>query len=154
MSRAQKVIDDFLARAGIEAIEPEMILKFINDTTNRRPTAPNHTMQAAALLAGLRQGLIAGDDVGKELRRLLRIKKSRSKIYDPSTAYMGTPEFVIVQQYVSEKIPHKEAVKQFNKIHPASRRQIENWIAAIKPNVEVNLDNISNLIAFLDKKAK
>jgi hypothetical protein len=155
MSETQERIDSLAVVTEVKEIDPAAIKRFVEDTVNRQPVDPADAMQAAVLMWGLMAGVSGGDDMSVELRRLLRKRKARVKKFDPSSALLGTPAWEIVFQYVRGNITHKDAVKLFqDEVCPASKRQCENWIAAIKPEVQITVDAVATLKASAENTAK
>lgn len=146
MSTTQDTIDAYCVDMGIEGVERDALIRFANYTAGGREVDPEDIKHAAALIMGIMQGIRVGDDLNVELRRLFKARKARAKLFDPQHATMGTPAWNVVEHYVRGKISHREAVDLFmNEIQPASRRQIESWIAAIKPRVEETVNFLDGL---------
>jgi len=136
MSETQKIIEN-LSSTGIDEIDPAAIERFFLDTINGQPVDPADAMQAAVMLWAIRRGVRGGDDMNVELRQLLQIKKAKHKMFEPNLAYIDSPAFGIVLEYVRGNIRHVDAVKEFKKeVCSASNRSIETWIADIKPRAQ------------------
>ena len=155
MSATQKTIDMLASDLGMDGVDPVAVMRFINESINQRPVDPSDAAHAALLIAGLVQGVRGGDDVGVQLRRIMDVRKARAKLFDPNMAVMGSSAWAIVEQYVRGKISHTEAVGRFqDEVQPASKRQREAWIAAIKPRVKDTLEAIDQLIALSETAKK
>ena len=86
MSETQRTIANLSLPSGVDEIDPDAITRFIEGTVNRQPVDPADTMQAAVLLWAIRRGMRAGDEMGKELRRVLKTRKAQKKKYLPLIA--------------------------------------------------------------------
>jgi len=141
MSETKKIIANLSLLTGVEEIDPVAIERFFLDTINGRSVDPADAMQAAVMLWAIRRGIRAGDDMNVELRQLLKTKKAKHKRFDPNLAFIDSPAFGIVLEYVRGNIRHVDAVKKFNKeVCSASDRTIEKWIADIKPRAQAIQD--------------
>lgn len=143
MSATQDWIDEFVRYVRIRGFDRKAVFRFINDTLNGKAIDHTDMKQAAVLLGALLEGAKHGDNVGAEFRRLLGVRKLRSKKFDPKNAPIDTPEWGIVANYVQGKIRHVDAVKQLQELRPATVRQCEAWIRTMKPRVQ-------KTVAFLD----
>lgn len=64
------------------------------------------------------------------------VKKVRTSKFNAEHAAIDTPEFEVVRRLVNNQLSYSEAKKHFQELRPASERQIENWIATIRPRAE------------------
>jgi len=136
MSETQKTIDNIKVVAGIDSIDPAAVVRFINDTINHRPVDPTDAMHAAVLLGGLDHGLRGGDDIGKEYRRLMKVRKDRVKHFDPRTVVMGSPAWVIVEQLLRGEIRPTKAQDKMQKLAGVQETKAKEIINKIKPRVK------------------
>ena len=137
MNETQKLIESLSLPSGIDEIDPAAIERFFLNTINGETADPADAMQAAVMLWAIRRGVRAGDDMNVELHRLLGIKQAKYKMFDPDAAFIDSPAFHIVLEYVRGNIRHVDAKEQFaKKVCSASDRSIESWIAAIKPRAK------------------
>jgi len=149
MSATQDGIEGFSIAAGIGAFDSAAVVRFINDSVNNKPVDDGDMKQAAALLAGLMRGVLLGDDIGKEFRRLMGMRKKRNNMFDPGSAYINSTAFDIVLQLERCQISLKEAIDAFNGyVAEADEKTIKSWIEAIRPRAR----KISEMFAALEKK--
>lgn len=140
---------DFEENYGI-TVTPEKLFRFMNAVTQNlgsgyQPPSEEDTKAAAAFLFELAQAAKYGDS-WEPYKKRMGVKKIRDKMFDPKAATLDSPAFGIVISYVLGKITHAEAKSAFaENVQPASDRQIENWIAAIKPRVETTLRSLNML---------
>ena len=80
MSKTQDTIYSYCKHMGIEGVERDAIERFMNGTANGLEVDPADIKQAAAMIAGLIQGIRAGDDLNVELRRILKARKATAWI--------------------------------------------------------------------------
>ena len=140
MSATQDWLEEASRHLAVQALDREAVIRFMNDVVNGRTAKVGDSQQAAILLVALLQGVHFGDDIGQEFRRLMGVRKLRSKLFDPKNCPMDTPAWGVVEHYVRGRISHGEAVRLFqDEVCPASERQIESWIATMKPRVERTL---------------
>ncbi|MFC1688263.1 hypothetical protein ACFL07_01215 [Pseudomonadota bacterium] len=154
MSETQKTIDNIKMVAGIDSIDPAAVVRFINDTINHRPVDPADAMNAAVLLGGLDHGVRGGDDIGKEYRRLMKVRKNRTKHFDPRYAVMGSPAWVIVEQLLRKEIKPTEAQKEIEVLAGVQETKAKEIIKMIKPRVKQTLDTLDTLESMAKKGHK
>jgi len=159
MSETQKTIDSLAGITGVKDIDRDAVLRFVNDTINdainRRAVDPSDAVQAAVLLGAVVKGLRGGDDMGKELRRLLRLRKkkqSQSKV-DPGATYINSPAWNIVANYVRGEIRHVDAKKLMMAEALVGDREAARLLAVLKPKVKQTLARQDTLFAIVKKSA-
>lgn len=143
-------------------IKPEAISRFIHGTMKDEYVRHEDTLQVAALLAAIKDGIKKGDDLNVQLRQILHMRKTSSGKFnfDPETAYPGSKPYDIVEQYVRGEIKRIEALEKFelevigNKYRFAENRQIERWIAVMKPRVEKDVERLEGIRESWDKFKK
>ncbi len=86
-----------------------------------------------------------------QYKKRIGVKKIMEKKFDPSLATTNDPAFCIVTGYLRKKYTYKETIDLFNQhVCPASDRQIERWIDAIRPRAEKTIQFVDKLIAATD----
>lgn len=128
-------------------IKPEAIGRFIDGTIKNEFVQHEDALQVAALLAAMMDGVRHGDDMNVQLRQILQLRKNSKGKYnfDPNTAYPGSTAYEIVKQYVSGEIKLVEARRKFEQEiigeehRTTDDRQIQRWIAVMKPRVEKDI---------------
>lgn len=143
-SRTQEMIAWLVENGYTPEIKPEAIHRFIAGTMKNEYVPHEDALQVAALLAALMDGVRSGDNMNAQLRQILQLRKKSSGRYkfNPETAYPGSEAYEIVAQYVRDEIKHVEAIRKFeievigDEYRFAENRQIERWIAIMKPRVE------------------
>ena len=149
-SRTQEMIEWLVEEGYTPEIKPEAIHRFIDGTMKDEYVRHEDALQVAALLAAVMGGIKQGDDLNVQLRQILHMRKTSSGKFnfDPETAYPGSSAYDIVKQYVRGEIKRVEAIKKFelevirNKYRFAENRQIERWIAIMKPRVEKDVKRL------------
>lgn len=116
----------------------EAIERFVKEAGRfpyRQPPDEEAVKAAGELLHYLIKDMIRGDDPKVRLGTL-GYRKQRKVIYRPETEPVGTPEFEVVRRHENGEISYPEAVEAFRELIPASDRQIEDWIARLRPHVK------------------
>lgn len=134
-------------------IRPEAIGRFIDGTMRNEFVSHEDALQVAALIAALMDGVRKGDDMNVQLRQILHLRKSSAGRYnfDPKSAYPGSCAYKIVEQYVRGEIKLVEARRRFelevigDEYRSTDDRQIQRWIAVMKPRVEKDVERIKDV---------
>ena len=119
--------------------DQETLLRFINDAHAKdRTPAPEDSSAVAWLLLSM----IVDVQKGRPLKPYftqLGVQKLRDPQhgFSPRNATIDTEEFEWVRQCQAGEITYEECTRKFeDKYLEASRRQIQNWIRAIRPRTE------------------
>ena len=143
---------------GIE-VTSEKIFRFINTITQNLDSdyvSPDSedTKAAAAILFELAQAGKYGDSWDPYKKRI-GVRKLRENKFDPMYVTLDSPAFRIVFSLVIGEVSYSEAKKLFaEQVEPASERQIENWIAAIRPNAEITAKSFPMMRKKMEAAAK
>jgi hypothetical protein len=146
-SRTQEMLNWLVENGYTPKLEPEAINRFIKSTMQDDRVRQEDALQVAALLAALIGGIKAGDDMGVQLRQILKLRKQKESIFDPKTVYPGSGEWAIMERYVREEISYTSAVGKFKELYPVSRRQIQTWMRVMKPQVEESVKRNDSVMA-------
>ena len=152
-SRTQEMIAWLVENGHTPEIKPEAIHRFIDGTMKDEYVRHEDALQVAALLVALMDGVRNGDNMNVQLRQILHLRKKSAGRYnfDPETAYPGSKAYDIVEQYVRGEIKRVEALEKLelevigNKSRFADNRQIERWIAVMKPRVEKDVERLEGI---------
>lgn len=141
-------------RADMESrgyfVTSEKIFGFISEAMRRpyKPPSEANVRAVGALLFEMAEAAKAGAE-WESFKQRVGVKKLKAKRFDPARATTDSPAFALVLEYVRRRLTYKEAVAEFKAtICHASDRQIESWIAQIKPRAE----QVAIFTAALDAK--
>jgi len=129
-------------------IQPEAINRFIDGTLKDEYVRHEDALQVAALLVGLINGIKAGDDMGVQLRQILKLRKDKVSRFDPMTVHPESEIWTIMKGYVRGEITHGDAVEKIKQHKPASKRHIQGWMKVMKPKVKESLDSAASIEEF------
>lgn len=116
--------------------DQETLQRFINDA-RARDCMP--AKEDCAAVAWLLLSMIVDVQKGRPIKPYftqLGIQRPRESQhgFSPRNATIDTEEFEWVRQYQAGAISYENCTRKFeDKYYEASRRQIQNWIRAIKP---------------------
>lgn len=147
-SRTQEVIKFLVENGHSPEIEPEAIDRFIDGTMKDEYVHHVDALQTAALLVGLINGVKAGDDMGVQLRQILKIRKDKKSRFNPSTVHPESVIWAIMERRERGEITTGDAIEEIKKQIPASKRQIQNWIKVMAPRVKDSVDTADSVKAF------
>jgi len=143
----------FFENEGMTVTEGK-IFGFIDETMRSpyQPPSEENTKAAAALLFEMVQAAKYGQSWDQYKKRV-GVRKAIDKGFDPSLVTIDDPAFGLIMAHLSGTYTYEETIELFAEhIYPASDRQIERWIAAIRPRVENTLSTLQQMKALADKK--
>jgi hypothetical protein len=138
---------DALAAACSTRVDEATLQRFAALTTGSDFQQPDRETAAAAgcFLFDLIETAKRGEDLNSYLNQTIGVKKRRANLFDPATASLDHPAFVVVMRYAAEELQHKDAKREFAELVPASDKQIERYMAALEPRAKRALQFVAKL---------